>query len=156
MSFLMGFTELGSDEHTCNRNTSSYHFFFLKHVFLVRSGNKTDTYRISSFAVYISPGRAPRAFSSVLISQNVSSTDHCIFLAHLRTQLNTQHSCRARNVCSMYPESTDYVLALSFPGDGVDSQQDLLALGVGQTGNRFAPLDIRRKHDEFSPTHITS
>lgn len=156
MLFLMGFTELGSDEHTCNKNTSSYHFFFLKHIFLVRFGKKTDPYRVSSFAVCISPGRAPRAFSSVLISQNVSSTGHCIFLTHLRTQLNAQHSCRTRTMCPVFTESMDRMLSLFFPGDGGDRQQDLLALGVGQTGNHFVPLDIRRKHGKFSPTHITS
>ena len=62
MLFLMGFTELGSDEHTCNKNTSSsFFFFFLKHIFLIRFGKKADTYRVSSFAVYISPGRAPKS-----------------------------------------------------------------------------------------------
>lgn len=59
MLFLMGFTELGSEEHICNKKTSSF-FFFLKHIFLIRFGKKTDTYRVSSFAVYISPGRAPK------------------------------------------------------------------------------------------------
>lgn len=61
MLLLMGFTELESDEHTCNKNTSSYPFFFLRHIFLVRFGKKTDTYRVSSFAVYTFPGSAPNS-----------------------------------------------------------------------------------------------
>lgn len=61
MLFLMGFTELGFDEHTRNKNTSSFFFFFLKHIFLIRFGKKADTYRVSSFAVYISPGRGPKS-----------------------------------------------------------------------------------------------